>query len=476
MQRIKLFLLTFLFSSSLFSQENNGKIDFNVSMNSFVSSGTDLPFWLTSNKNGMFTMKSNNYQLLQAGFNRQFIDKTKNKWDYTYGANLIYGYGGKSDLQANEFWGGVRYKWLNVTAGAKADQILYGGLSSTNGNIDRSNNARPLPGISFSSNGFIPVFFWKKWFSVKGIFEEKFFGDNAYASGAHLHHKALFGKALLGDEWSATASMEHFVVWGGTSPEFGALPGMDQYFNYILNLRAAPGAYVDDQENKAGNPLGNYSLEIKKTGVESSLTFYWNHLFEDQSGIEMDNWNDGLYGIHYSKKDRSALVTDFVYELMYTLNQSGSLHQESAPTAENPNNWTGRGRDNYFDHFVYRSFSYYNRMIGTPLFVPQIGADGVASGFESTRMWMHHIGLKGSYGPIYWKTMFTYSRNFGTYDRAFPTWGGAYTVPLDEFSFLGELNYSGKQLPFQINVGFAGDYGKRFKKSLGGYAGISYQF
>ena len=105
MQRIKLFLLTFLFSSSLFSQENNGKIDFNVSMNSFVSSGTDLPFWLTSNKNGMFTMKNNNYQLLQAGFNRQYIDKSQNKWDYTYGANIINGYGGKSDLQANEFWG-----------------------------------------------------------------------------------------------------------------------------------------------------------------------------------------------------------------------------------------------------------------------------------------------------------------------------------------------------------------------------------
>ena len=72
--------------------------------------------------------------------------------------------------------------------------------------------------------------------------------------------------------------------------------------------------------------------------------------------------------------------------------------------------------------------------------------------------------------------MLTYSRNFGTYNNAFPTWGGVYPVPLDEFSFLGELNYNGKRLPFAVNVGIAGDYGKRFNNRLGGYAGISYQF
>ncbi|MEI6141293.1 MAG: capsule assembly Wzi family protein [Mariniphaga sp.] len=477
MKKIKLFFLAFLFFSGLFAQKNNGNTEFKVSVNSFVSSGTDLPFWLTANKNGVITLKSNNYQLLQAGIDRQFMDRTKSKWDYTYGANLVYGYGGKSDFQANEYWGGVRYKWLNFIAGAKADPILYGGLSSTNGNIDQSNNARPLPGISFSSNGYIPFFFWEKWFSVKGIFEEKFFGDHAYAPGAHLHHKALYGRALLGEEWSVTASLEQYVVWGGTSPEYGAMPGIDQYLNYILNLKAGSGAFIDDQTNKAGNQLGNYSLEIKRTWAKSSLTFYWNHLFEDQSGIEMQNWCDGLFGLHYSVKDRSALVTDIVYEFMYTKNQSGSLHKEPAPTPENPNNWTGRGKDNYFDHFIYRSFSYYNRMIGTPLFVPIIGSNGVASGVESTRMWMHHIGLKGALSPaLFWKTMLTYSRNFGTYDNAYPTWGGAYPVPLDEFSFLGELIYGGKQLPFQINVGLAGDYGKRFKNTLGGYAGISYQF
>ena len=477
MQKIKLLFLSFLILPGLFAQDNNGKTDFKVTLNSFISSGTDLPFWITSNRNGVFTMKNSNYQLLQAGFAKSFVDGSKSKWDYTWGANLVYGYGGKSDFQANEYWGGARYKWLNITIGAKADPILYGGLSSTNGNIDRSNNARPLPGISFSSNGFIPLFFLKKWLSFKGIYEEKFFSGHAYVADAHLHHKALYGRAILGDKWTLTASLEHFVEWGGISPELGAMPGIGQYLNYVLNLKAGSGAYIDDQTNKSGNQLGNYSLEVKRTWDKSSLTFYWNHLFEDQSGIEMQNWCDGLYGLHYSKKDRSALITDFVYEFMYTKNQSGSLHMVSDPTPENPNHWYGRGKDNYFDHFVYRSYSYYNRMIGTPLFVPIIGSDGVASGFGSTRMWMHHLGLKGSLSSsLGWKTMFTYSRNFGTYDNAYPTRGGVYPVPLDEFSFFGEFNYNGKQLPFSVNIGIAGDYGKRFNNCLGGYAGISYQF
>src|SRR5665648_1050476 len=89
-------------------------------------------------------------------------------------------------------------------------------------------------------------------------------------------------------------------------------------------------------------------------------------------------------------------------------------------------------------------------MMGTPLFVPWIGEDGIANRLKSTRMWMHHFGIKGTCeSGIYWKTMFTWSRNFGTYNDAFPAdifdplGVGPYNPPLDEFSVLGELNYRG---------------------------------
>jgi hypothetical protein len=108
--------------------------------------------------------------------------------------------------------------------------------------------------------------------------------------------------------------------------------------------------------------------------------------------------------------------------------------------------------------------------------VTQIGLDGVADGFESTRMWMHHLGMKGSLGyGISWKGMLTWSRNFGNYMDSYP-WTIPYGPSRDELSFLGELKYSGIKLPFQVNVGIAGDYGDLFQKRIGGYAGINYLF
>ncbi len=475
---ILLVIMSFVLSG-LFAQETKKQTDYKISFGTYLSSGNELPFWMTSNRDGVFSLSNNNYQLIQAGFEKKFDPASSGTWDFTWGAHLVYGYGGKSDFQANQYWLGVRHQKIILKAGAQSDPALYRGLSSTNGNADRSNNSRPLPGISFSTDSYIPFLFWEKWFSFKVEYEEKFFSDHAYVKNAHLHHKSLYGKAELEKNWSIIWGLEHFVLWGGTSPDniIGEMPGISQYFNYVLGLKGGPGAYKDDQSNRGGNQLGIYALKVKKEWTHSSLEFYWNHIFEDRSGMEMVNLRDGLWGLHLNKKDQSALFTDFVYEFMYTLNQSGSFHLIAAQMPDDPNRLTGRGKDNYFDHYIYRSFTYYNRMMGTPLFVPRIGANGKADGFESTRMWMHHFGAKGELGPgLNWKTIFTWSRNFGTYTDSFPWSEGPYPDPLNEFSFLCELNYSGSKLPFQLFTGVAGDYGSRFEKRTGGYAGISYQF
>lgn len=478
MLKLKLLVLSFLLLTGLSAIEKKKQTDYKVSFNTYYSTGDDLPFWLTSNRNGVFSLRNSTFQLLQAGFANDYETSRASRWDYTWGADFIYALAGKSDFQANQYWFGVRYTNFTIKAGAQSDPIRYSGLSSTNGNVDRSNNARPLPGISLSTDGFIP-FLGKEWFSVSAEYEEKLFSDHTYVRNARLHHKSFYGKALLKKNLSLTIGLEHFVLWGGTSPDqsIGEMPGFSQYFKYVFGLKAGPGAHMADQINRAGNQLGLYSLQLQKEGANQRLEFYWNHFFEDRSGMEMANLRDGLWGLHLSRKDRSAFFTDFVYEYMYTLHQSGSTHMISANRPDDPNRLTGRGKDNYFDHYIYRSFTYYNRMMGTPLFVPHIGSNNQADGFESTRMWMHHFGAKGELKPgIKWKGMLTWSRNFGTYTDSFPWLDGPYAEPLDEFSFLCELNYSPCKLPMQLSGGFAGDYGERFEKRIGGYLGISYLF
>jgi hypothetical protein len=278
-------------------------------------------------------------------------------------------------------------------------------------------------------------------------------------------------KGILSPSVTLSGGFEHYVFWGGTTPVYGQQPGLSEYFRYILGMKGGGGATVSDQINVAGNGLGSWNMEFMKDWTSVKATLYWNHPFEDRSGMELVNIQDGLWGLHVEKKKRDAFITDIVYEYMYTLNQSGSYHMKPAPTPERPNRMTGRGMDNYFNHGLYTSgFTHYQRMMGTPLFVPEIGTDGISTGFESTRMWMHHIGLSGVLGRGFsWKSMMTWSRNFGNYSNI-------YANPLDELSFIAECVYATSKLPFDVKVGAASDYGDRFEHRYGGYLGIGFRF
>ncbi len=472
MLRSNLLLLSILFilSIRLSAQEKAGPIpDFRISQSTSISSGNDLPFWMVSNQSGLFTMHNSSYQLTQAGLSRSLERDTLKKWGYTYGANLVYGYAGNADFQPNEYCLGFRLNNLVLKAGAQRDPILYGGLSSTNGNMYRSGNARPVPGLSLSTNGYIPFLFAKKWLTWRFLYEEGILKDKQFVTDAHLHHKNLYLHVPLSPSLSFSLGLEHYVFWGGYSPKYGQIPGGKEYFRYAFGLAGGKDGLLVDQENAAGNQLGSYNLEVKKDWTTLQTTFYWNHPFEDRSGMEFDNLRDGLWGIHLASKNKSAFVTGVVYEYMNTRNQSGSIHLKPAPTPEDPDKKTGRGGDNYFNNNTYTSgYTHYQRMMGTPLFVPKIGADGFSLGFESTRMWMHHLGLNGTMGHgFYWKSLMTWSRNYGNY-------GNIYLNPLNEFSFLAEGSYKGSKLPFIVKAGAAGDYGDRFEKRVGGYLGIEF--
>ena len=72
--------------------------DFRLSQSSAVSSGKDIPFWIVSNQNGIYSLHNASYLLLQAGLSRSLDRDTLKKWGYTYGANMVYGIAGISDF------------------------------------------------------------------------------------------------------------------------------------------------------------------------------------------------------------------------------------------------------------------------------------------------------------------------------------------------------------------------------------------
>jgi len=66
--KFRLLLLLLLLKISLMAQEKSGFVpDFRLSQTMAVSSGEDLPFWMTSNQNGIYTLHKPIYLLFQAG-------------------------------------------------------------------------------------------------------------------------------------------------------------------------------------------------------------------------------------------------------------------------------------------------------------------------------------------------------------------------------------------------------------------------
>jgi hypothetical protein len=109
-------------------------------------------------------------------------------------------------------------------------------------------------------------------------------------------------------------------------------------------------------------------------------------------------------------------------------------------------------------------------MMGTPLFTPVIGADGISTGFDNTRIEMHHVGIGGTViDRLTWRSLMTWSRSSGTYEKP-------YIKKLNQFSCLYELNYQFKTVPLRINCGMAADYGERFQKRFGATTGMSWTF
>lgn len=446
MKKLTLIILT-LTSFTAFSQ------NITLDIRSYASSGNDLPFWFTANQRGVFTQENSTYQLGQLEINRDLSPNNNKTWDFTYGTNLVYGLAKSSQTQINQYFAGVRFKKLVFTAGAQSDPVYYGGLSSTNGNMFASNNARPLPGVKIASHGWIAAPILKKHLSFRFAYQEMWLDNDRVVQNAHLHHKNLHFK-YQNNDWSITAGVEHYSFWGGTHPTMGQLPnGVEDYIRGVTGMAGGAAAPGIDQANVAGNQLGTYIVQFAKKYSNSSIRLYWNHIFEDRSGMEMENWRDGLWGFHCKSKKSNQFITEVLYEYMYTKHQSGKKHLIYNPTL---GKYSGRGNDDYFNHEVYVSGYIANKkIIGSPFFIPDNIKNSSTLNFSNTRMWMHHIATKGYIADkIQWCGMLSYTGNFGTYKNP-------YKNTINQLSYMIKSIYYNTKLPFKIITSIAGDYFKR---------------
>lgn len=465
---------------------------FDYAVNSVTSAGTGavLPFWARTVQGGYMpdvasTLVSGGADILYTSHKELFFGA---------GANLVGALtsptaacGAKVGGLVDRLYLTAGWKMLHADIGLKPRQMEFCDLSLTGGDIVLSGYARNLPGVNLWSDW---IYFEKgHWVGVKGNFAQYKMMDNRYVKGTLIHNKSIAFHLSLGRKVDLEAGLDHWVQWGGTSPDLGVRPASwKDYYRVIFARQGGDGATDSDKQNALGNHLGREFVRVRWRAPKFTMTFQYDMPFEDGRGtIKIQNAPDGVYSLVFNLKDRSGIVTDVIYEYVHTTWQSGDVHDRPATEEEMTkvypdkvdNYWQrpgdfyyGRivigGMDNYFNNGEYPSgWTYHGRTLGLPLITPMSpDADGVVRGVENNRVRAHHIGLKGNMGLVPYSIKTTYSSNWGRFgmpdDSRFHSRPWQLSLALEL-----ELGRSVTNLPVAFAVGAYGDFGQLFQNSVG---------
>ena len=451
---ILLFLLCFISVCSLKSQPKD--LQYAIKTSAGLSSDTTLPFWLVANQYG--SVPDSDYGLLNTSIFKTF-DTPETLFDISYKVSATGFMAQENKLLVNELYLGLRFKNILLDIGAKNDAIAWHNLSSSNGSIIKSNNARAMPGVTIKTNNFIKLPFAKKWLSVKGNFAHYFMDDTRFVNNTNLHHKSLHFKTILSPVFEIIAGLDHYAQWGGTSPQYGPQPSsFKDYIKVVFGAEGGDTATANDQFNALGNHVGAYILQFNYKGQKANYNFYYSHPFEDTSGREMTNWQDGLYGFFVDFKKEQTLVTHLLAEFTYTKNMSNIPVSISGP-------------DNYFNNGIYKSgWTYHGNTIGSPYFTPKpLDNNGITSGViqGDNRFAAINIGANGYVKWLPYRVLLSHTTYYG--------WFGQEYDP-NPYQFSGILDIVIPQdkfnLPFDVAASFAFDAGTYRPQNFGVFLSI----
>jgi hypothetical protein len=453
--RISLFLLCFVIVFSLQSQTKD--VNYTIHSSTGLSSDTTLPFWLVANQHG--AVPNSDYGLLNTAIFKDY-NTPETLFDFSYKASVTGFIAEENKFLLNELYLGVRFKNIILDLGAKNDAILWNNLSSSNGSIIKSINARAMPGITIKTNNFITLPFATAWLEVKANFAHYFMDDTRFVDNTNLHHKSLYFKTTLSPTIDIIAGLDHYAQWGGISQQYGAQPtSFKDYIRIIFGAEGGDNALETDQNNALGNHLGAYLLQFNYNKENIGLNFYYSHPFEDTSGREMSNWQDGLYGLFVDLKKNKSLVNSVLLEFTYTKNMSNIPRTDVGP-------------DNYFNNGIYKSgWTYHGNTIGSPYFTPKpIDDNGITSGVivGDNRFAAINIGANGFLKSLPYKAMLSHTTYYG--------WFGQEYDP-NPYQFSGLLDISIPQdifnLPFDVSASFAFDAGTYRPQNFGAFLSIT---
>ncbi len=395
------------------------------------SAGSHTPLWLVSNIQGLGSIKKNNGFVRAALF--KDIDSEK-RFSWGAGADIVAGWNLTAPFSIHQLYGEVKYRCLDAMLGSKEIWGEFNNPKLSSGNLFYSGNATPIPQLRVGIFDYADFWGTKGWFAVKGYISYGMFTDDAWQKSwvakdekrtedVLFHSKGLWLRGGNTDVFplQGEIGIEMATQFGGKSYMDGKMVSMPHGFKDWLKAffptYGKRDTFNGEQVTIEGNMLGAYNIALSWLPKKDwSVRAYYEHFFEDQSQMTFEyGWKDGLYGIEASFP-KNPFVSSFVYEYLYTKDQTGAVNHDSTPSLPEQVS----GRDNYYNHSVYTGWQHWGLGIGNPLVLSPIYNDHTLY-FRTTRVEAHHFGFSGNPTPeIDYRFIMSYSRNWGTYANPLP--------------------------------------------------------
>ena len=456
-----------------------------IELGSVLSSSSTTPFWLRTNQYGIVPNQAP-AGLLQASIGKAYrapdsTRKRKFDWGFRFNPVLTYDKDNKTQVLLPEANLSIRFGALELYGGRRRDVTGLGDTTLSSGFYAVSGNSLPIPKVQLSTVGFAPLHFTRDFLAINAGFAHGWF-NAPYIQGVRLHQKYLYLR--FGKPASAVkvyAGVNHQVQWAGHSdalkqrPDIadnGYLPS-DWYFYKYVVFSYTPkdwntiAGYTSFDSYRVGNSVGSFDFGLELNAKGKKLLAYYQHPYEDVSGILFLNMPDGLYGLSCAlapAPSSSFRLTRLTLEFLTTKDQSG-------PTFYIPGS-SYQGADNYYNHGQYwEGWSYFNRTIGTPFIAPRQDFDpsyNLHNGqfFSNNRVNMWYVGAQAMFRRATFTTRMSYSQNYGTYNEPFvPSQG--------QFSALLTAQCPITRLPNTFLIAKATvDNGGLYTDAVGGYIGL----
>lgn len=389
-----------------------------------VAKEKNTPFWMVSNRYGIVPLEAGNGYLQAGVFHNQNFGKG---FRWNVGLDLVAVAPRYRNVFIQQVYAELGYKCVQLSIGSKENYTSLWDRKLSSGDMMASANARPIPEINFSIPKFTIIPLTKGWlqargdFSVGRSFDSKYLKDFANANQIYIenvlwHHKSFFLK--ISDTqgvapFSAIVGVRHGAQWGGTSTnsKIGKQPqSIKDFLRVIAGKEGGDGATASDKINVLGNHFGTFDLKFLYDTKDFSANVYWQHFFDDKSGIEYANVKDGLWGAEF-QLHQFSWIRKVVVEYFDTRNQSGSFHNISYDRPAR-----GGGADNYYNNGEYTTgMSYFGRGLGSPLITsPAYNTDGQLK-FENNRVTAYHLGVEGTLSTyVDYRVLFSVMNSWGT--------------------------------------------------------------